>query len=179
MTAVTSVHTGVPWYFQKWFIILALFFAGPVGVWLLWRSPVTRLSGRIIWTTLVLWSMWVVFGNGLPLFTVPAPSTPSASYSAAATWAPTHTWTGSGIKTTESFTTTSREWRVRWSATAGDSGGVFTIFVLNEQGAPLAVPVNQQVGGSDVSYVRVPPGRYNLTVNSIGMNWRVEVEQNR
>lgn len=41
------------------------------------------------------------------------PSVPTAAQ--AAEWRSIKTWTGDGIKETESFATASREWRISWS----------------------------------------------------------------
>lgn len=43
----------VKWYHQKWFVILMVIFLFPVGLVLLWTSPVTKLSGRVVWSLLV------------------------------------------------------------------------------------------------------------------------------
>lgn len=42
-----------PWYHQKWFVVLMLLLVFPVGLILLWTSPVTRTAGRIVWTILI------------------------------------------------------------------------------------------------------------------------------
>lgn len=43
---------SVPWYYQRWAVVLALLLIFPVGLVLLGKSPVMRMPGRIIWTAL-------------------------------------------------------------------------------------------------------------------------------
>lgn len=54
----------VKWYHRKWFVILMLFLFFPVGLVLLWMSPETRLSGRIVWTALVALAVVVNLSQG-------------------------------------------------------------------------------------------------------------------
>lgn len=54
---------ATPWYYQKWFVVLALLFVCPIGLVLLWRSPVTHLHGRIIWTVLAVLGFWIYIGS--------------------------------------------------------------------------------------------------------------------
>lgn len=54
----------VRWYHRKWFVVLMLLFCFPVGLVLLWTSPVTRLSGRIVWTTVIALALLVQLGGG-------------------------------------------------------------------------------------------------------------------
>jgi hypothetical protein len=46
----------VAWYHRKWFVVLMLLIFSPLGLILLWTSPVTKPSGRIVWTLLCLLS---------------------------------------------------------------------------------------------------------------------------
>ena len=54
----------VRWYHRKWFVVLMLLFCFPVGLVLLWTSPVTRLSGRIVWTTLIALTLLMQLAGG-------------------------------------------------------------------------------------------------------------------
>jgi len=47
----------VVWYYKKWFVILLLILFFPLGLVLLWLSPATKLSGRIVWSMLFA-SLW-------------------------------------------------------------------------------------------------------------------------
>lgn len=55
--------TQVKWFQQKWFVILMTIFVFPVGLALLWTSPVTKKSGRIIWTALVALGLVIYLGG--------------------------------------------------------------------------------------------------------------------
>jgi hypothetical protein len=44
---------------------------------------------------------------------------------------------------------------------------------------PPTVAANKQGIGSDVSYVRSPPGRYYLAINCANVDWLVRVEDQR
>ncbi|WP_374713197.1 DUF4352 domain-containing protein [Symbiobacterium terraclitae] len=54
----------VRWYHRKWIVVLMLLFCFPVGLVLLWTSPVTRLSGRIVWTTVIALVLLMQLGGG-------------------------------------------------------------------------------------------------------------------
>lgn len=47
---------SVAWYHRKWFVVLMLLIFSPIGLILLWTSPVTKPSGRIVWTIICLLS---------------------------------------------------------------------------------------------------------------------------
>jgi hypothetical protein len=106
----------------------------------------------------------------------PAPPAPST-----ASWQQVKRWTGSGMKQTETFSVASREWRITWTASnepfAG--AGILQIFVYDENGGMVTLAGNKQGTGSDVSYVRNPPGRYYLMINSGNVDWDVAVEDQR
>lgn len=84
-------------------------------------------------------------------------------------------WKGSGIKTTESFTTTAAEWKVRWKAVG--TGGLIQIYVYDSSGGLVNLAANKQGGGSDVSVMHAKPGKYYLTINSFSLDWEVSIEQ--
>ena len=52
------------WYHRKSIVILGLMFFFPLGLYLLWTSPVTRTSGRIVWTAIVGVGLLVYTGSG-------------------------------------------------------------------------------------------------------------------
>ena len=87
-------------------------------------------------------------------------------------------WTGSGSKDTESFSVSSAEWRIRWSATATSSvGGALSISVYGADGERVASTDSDRIQGqrSGSSVVRAPPGRYYLSILSANLNWRIDV----
>jgi len=91
-------------------------------------------------------------------------------------WRVVKSWTGSGIKQTESFRIASREWRISWTTKNEKVAGLLQIFVYTDSGELVTLAANQQGAGSDVSYVRNTPGRYYLAINSANVDWTVTVE---
>jgi hypothetical protein len=49
----TEMVPVVAWYHQKWFVVLMLILFMPVGLALLWSSPLTKRDGRIVWTIIM------------------------------------------------------------------------------------------------------------------------------
>lgn len=94
-------------------------------------------------------------------------------------WLRVADWSGSGIKQTESFTVHSREWRIYWKtkreAFAGTGFLAITVHRADNDDV-VASAANKQGTGSDVSYVRTPPGRYYLSINSANAEWVIRVE---
>ena len=96
-------------------------------------------------------------------------------------WTSIASWSGSGIKETETFVTSSREWRVRWQARneAFAGAGLLQIMVYTGDGGLVTLAANKQGTGSDISYVRSARGRHYLTMNSANVDWEVTVEEQR
>lgn len=96
-------------------------------------------------------------------------------------WTQVASWSGNGIKQTESFSINSREWRISWQATnevlAG--AGIVQIMVYGDDGSLVTLAANKQGTGSDTSYVRSAPGRHYLMINSGNVDWTVTVEDQR
>ena len=90
-------------------------------------------------------------------------------------------WTGSGIKSTETFITTDKEFRIEWTTTneAFPGAGILQIFVYDENGNMVNLAANVTGAKEDVSYVRTKPGRYYLEINSANVNWAVVVKEMR
>jgi hypothetical protein len=92
-------------------------------------------------------------------------------------WRTVASWSGSGMKETESFNVESREWRISWETSnepfAG--AGLLQIYVYNDQGEMVSLAANRQGLGRDVSYVR-GKGRFHLMLNSANIDWSVMVE---
>lgn len=94
-------------------------------------------------------------------------------------WTTLKNWSGSGMKTTESFRVTDREWRIEWETSNEPfpGAGIFQIFVHKaDDDALVTLAANKQGTGSDVTYVRSVPGRFYLTLNSGNVDWRVQVQ---
>lgn len=53
----------VKWFHQKWFVILMVIFVFPVGLILLWTSPATKLSGRVVWSLVVALALLIRMGS--------------------------------------------------------------------------------------------------------------------
>jgi hypothetical protein len=116
-------------------------------------------------------------------WTEPAtPRTAAPPAPAAAQWREIASWSGSGMKQTESFRTASREWRVHWQ-TANEpfpGAGILQIMVYSaESDSLITLAANKQGTGKDTSYVRAPPGLYYLMFNSGNVDWSVRVEDQR
>lgn len=98
-------------------------------------------------------------------------------------WQVIKKWNGQGIKKTESFTTKTREWRIRWNCQADTQfgSGVLQIYVYRDDGKTLWTDLIANVvnSSSDISYVRTEPGRYYLDINSVMMKWEIIVEERR
>jgi len=114
------------------------------------------------------------------LSTSPAETSPSVKRTARG-WTEIASWSGSGIKETETFRTSSREWRVRWrtSNEVFAGAGIFQIMVYDEDGSLVTMAANKQGTGNDVSYVCSSPGRHHLMLNSGNVDWDVAVEEVR
>jgi hypothetical protein len=96
------------------------------------------------------------------------------------TWRPVASWTGSGIKESETFAISEPEWRIRW-ATSNErlaGAGILQIMVHNADTKQLiTLAANKQGIGDDVSYVRSGPGRFYVVMNSGNVDWSVTAEQ--
>lgn len=95
------------------------------------------------------------------------------------TWQEVKTWSGNGIKSTETFSIASKEWRIGWNATNENVAGILQIYVYKADGNLVTLASNQQGEGSDVSYVREGPGEFYLEINAANLDWVVTVEDKR
>jgi hypothetical protein len=96
-------------------------------------------------------------------------------------WRLVKEWSGSGIKETETFTTTSREWRIRWHSANEPfaNASILQIHVYNGRGALVTLAANKQGTGADTSYVRSPAGSHYLAIVGANSTWTVIVEEKR
>jgi len=97
--------------------------------------------------------------------TVPPPT-------AAPTWHAITEWHGSGVKTTESFTVQTTEWRVRW-LNKGSYLGIY-VYRNGELYYPMPVAANTTQKTEDASYVH-ESGTFYFTING-AEGWDVYVE---
>ena len=83
-----------------------------------------------------------------------------------ATWHQITSFSGNGIKNTETFTIPSREWRISWDTSPGEYGAMnFQIFVYNEDGSLEGVAANVIGADKDSSIMR-GTGNYYLMINT-------------
>ena len=89
-------------------------------------------------------------------------------------------WSGTGIKTTEPFTITSKPWAISWAnnpkVIGGQSMGILQIMVYNTKNPDLlvALAANSMERGSDSSYI-YDTGTFYLTINAANTQWTVQV----
>ena len=96
---------------------------------------------------------------------------------AAAEWTATKSWTGAGLKQTESFTTTTREWRLRWNVepiNPNVSLRRIAITVFSDQDKIVSTADSSEAQGE--SYVR-GVGTYYLQISGVNVKWTVAVEE--
>jgi hypothetical protein len=102
---------------------------------------------------------------------------------AAADYTPVKSWSGAGTKETETFTITTREWRVTWTAVAERAdfaGGAknFDIGVYKDGGSQFPLS-SISAGASETkgeSFVR-GAGRYYLKISALNAKWTVAVDE--
>ena len=116
----------------------------------------------------------------LPSLQVPTVAPSSSVHSGE--WHKVASWSGSGIKSTEAFSVSGRQWRVKWSfRSSSDIGAIMQIFVEKPgEDLPIGLAANttNERGGADVSYFD-GPGEFRLNMNCANADWKVEVEEER
>lgn len=145
-----------------------------------WR-PLQFVLGAIAVLVFLLWLADSPSPTPASNRTATAPAPPPTAPAHVPTWHQLAEWKGSGMKETEGFTTTVREWRITWSTSnepfAG--AGIFQIFVHKDTGEMVSLAANVQGAKSDTSIVRAPAGRYYLKINSANVDWSVTLEELR
>jgi len=92
-------------------------------------------------------------------------------------WVRVASWTGEGIKSTETFTV-GDEWAIEWVTRPAQRGdATFGITTHDKNGSPVHSDAGIVGTGHDVSY-RHQPGEYYLEINS-GQMWQVVVWEKR
>ena len=89
-------------------------------------------------------------------------------------------WSGSGIKTTDSFTITGSKWDIQWSSNPemmnGTSVGMLQVYVynVNNTSLPITIVANTSEQTSDDSYI-YQRGTFYLTISGANTTWTVNV----
>jgi len=113
---------------------------------------------------------------------VPASAAVSEAAAGSRGWTPIASWSGRGIRQSETFTMLRHEWRVRWEAKAEANAPAPALLVSvhsADSGRVLAVPVDHEGSGSGVVEVVEEPRQFYLTFEGTGVEWSVTVEEAR
>jgi hypothetical protein len=96
-------------------------------------------------------------------------------------WHQVGSWAGRGNKQTESFTSDTAGFRVRWTTkneTAPGAGTLKVIFRSGDSGREIIQAVDVRGIGSDEEIVAAErPRWYYLTIDSTGVDWTVSVDE--
>jgi hypothetical protein len=90
------------------------------------------------------------------------------------------TFTGNGIKDTQSFTVASDTWQLRYdfeSTTEDQQSGSFEMTVYKPGNTIPESIITLERPGSDTSYVNAGAGTYYLSIGSANATWTVDVEE--
>src|SRR5438105_8556213 len=91
-------------------------------------------------------------------------------------WALSRAWQGHGPFQSDQFTV-SDHWRVDWLFSPNQPGAAFQVFIhAATGGARLQIATNTHIGGADSSFW-VGPGAYYLVVNTVGGEWKLDVQE--
>jgi len=96
-------------------------------------------------------------------------------------WQQVGSWSGRGNKQTESFTSDTAGFRVRWTTTNETTPGAGTLTVIfrsGDSGREIIQAVDERGVGSDVAIVAAErPRWYYLTIDSANVDWTVSVDE--
>ena len=98
-------------------------------------------------------------------------------------WKTVGTWSGRGSKQTETFTSDSGGFRVRWETTnpvRPGAGRLHVVFRSGDSGREIIDAVNEQNVGADHDSAEVSAERprwYYLTIDSADVDWTVSVDE--
>jgi len=91
------------------------------------------------------------------------------------TWQTVKSWQGTGIKKTEPFKITGKQWRINWKSNG--EYGIFQIYVYRPgDNLIVGVAANAQGNAEDVSYF-YKTGTFYLDVIAANANWSITVEE--
>ena len=101
-----------------------------------------------------------------------------------AEWVVLKEWSGeTGTTVTEKFTTTERVFRVSWSSSELDRGGLLDVYVWSDAKRLIMLSAGLQdhvkKASSGTFLVNAAPGLYYLEVRGTGVKWRVAVERRK
>ena len=99
-------------------------------------------------------------------------------------WVVLKEWSGeTGTTVTEKFTTTERVFRVSWSSSELDRGGLLDVYVWSEAKRLIMLSAGLQdhvkKASSGTFLVNAAPGAYYLEVRGTGVKWHVAVERRK
>jgi hypothetical protein len=89
-------------------------------------------------------------------------------------WTPNRAWQGSSAYQTGVFTV-GDHWRVDWLFSPTQPGATMQVLIYTPGGVLLQVAANTHMGGADTSFW-TGAGTYYLKVNSIGGDWKLDVQ---
>ena len=96
-------------------------------------------------------------------------------------WHEVGSWSGRGNQQTESFTSDTGGFRVRWATTNESPPGAGTLKVIfrsGDSGREIIQALDVHGAGSDVAIVAAErPRWYYLTIDSAGVDWTVSVDE--
>jgi hypothetical protein len=95
-------------------------------------------------------------------------------------WHQVGSWSGHGDKQTESFTSDTGGFRVRWETSheaAPGQGRLRVVFRSGDSGREIMDAVDEHGVGQGTSYVGDRPRWYFLTIESTGVDWSVAVDE--
>jgi hypothetical protein len=101
-----------------------------------------------------------------------------------AEWVVLKEWSGeTGTTVTEKFTTSERVFRVSWSSSELDRGGLLDVYVWSEAKRLVMLSAGLQdhvkKASSGTFLVNASPGVYYLEVRGTGVKWHVAVERRK
>ena len=108
---------------------------------------------------------------------------PGAEPNAVVIWKTVGSWSGRGSRQTETFTSDTGGFRVRWetkNAAGPGAGHLHVIFRSGDSGREIIDAVNEPHVGSDSDVAEVSAERprwYYLTIDSAGVDWTVIVDE--
>lgn len=93
-------------------------------------------------------------------------------------WLKVISWQGKGIKKTETFTITSKEWKICWATKPDEYGdGIFQIMVYKGDSSIPDIVANVMGKDQDCSFMK-GKGFYSLTINAI-QPWTVVITEKK
>ena len=94
------------------------------------------------------------------------------------TWSVNKAWQGNGPFDSETFTV-GAHWRVDWLFAPNQPGATLQVLIYAANGGGLLhIATNTHLAGADTSFW-AGPGTYYLKVNSIGGDWKLDVQDLR